>query len=213
MVPTSPSYQCFHEVRYQCKNCGGASVTYFLALSEAGEDGLILKVGQYPPLEIDPCPELRLGSEDLDLYKKALTSRNFSFGIGALSYLRRVVENRMNGLLDLVVAAAQSSGVGSDKLAGLDDVKSSRRFEDKVDFAARILPNNLKPHGHNPFDVLHDFASEGLHAKSDEECLVIFDNVKVVFEYLFRNLTFTDEEAENYARTLGHLTGKKQPGP
>ena len=69
-----------------------------------------MKIGQNPPLTIHPAKQLRLDGEDLDLYKKALISRNFSHGIGALSYLRRVVENRMNALLELVIEAAASSG-------------------------------------------------------------------------------------------------------
>lgn len=78
-----------------------------------------------------------------------------------------------------------------------------------------ILPGHLKPGGHNPFDVLHDFTSEGLHSKTEEECLQIFDQVRLVFEYLFRHLTVGTEDAKLYAKSLTALASRnptEKPG-
>lgn len=63
-----------------------------------------MKVGQWPPLAIEPAPALAdsLGKEDVELYKKALINANFSHGIAALAYFRRVVENKVNDLIDLI---------------------------------------------------------------------------------------------------------------
>jgi len=198
-------------VHYKCRNCGKAIVTYFVSWRETETAGVFEKVGQDPPLTVLPSADLRLGAEDLDLYKKALTSRNHAYGLGALSYLRRVVENQMNALLDLVVEAARASGVTGDHLAGLDEVRKSGTFEDKAKFAASILPAHLRPGGHNPVDVICSFASEGLHSRSEDECLAIFDEVRLVFEYLFRHLTFETGEARSFARSLTQLASKKPP--
>lgn len=45
--------------------------------------------------------------------------------------------------------------------------------------------------GRNPIDLLHDIASGGIHRKSDNECIVIFDESRVVFEELFIELKAT----------------------
>ncbi|HXN22854.1 MAG TPA: hypothetical protein VOA41_08955 [Candidatus Dormibacteraeota bacterium] len=194
---------------YRCKNCGQSRISYFFSWTEAKSGGgEFFKAGQYPALSFDPPANLKLETEDRDFYKKALTSRNFSFGVGAVSYLRRVVHNRMDALLDLVVETARASGVPAEKLADVAKVRESRRFEDKVEFASSILPGHLKPDGHNPFDVLHDFTSEGLHSKTEDECLVVFDKVKFVFEYLFRHLTIGTEDAKLYVKNLTALASK-----
>ena len=205
----------FHEATYECKNCNQQTVTYFFQWSEQGLNGTFIKVGQDPALETDPPSELKLESADTALYKKALTCRNFSFGIGALAYLRRVVENRMNALLDLVAEAAKADSEDKAKWvatfgAELQEAKTNRPFDKKAEFAAKILPNHLKPGGHNPFDVLHGFASEGLHGKSDEDCLVTFDEVQEVFEYLFKQLTTSAEDAKSFTQRLAELAGKKK---
>jgi hypothetical protein len=210
----SDSHHHYVERSYACKNCDGATVTYFIDWCQRGEEGSFVKVGQDPPLAILAPKELKLEAEDLDLYKKALTSRNFSFGIGALSYLRRVVENRMNALLDLVVEAARSAGsVTAEQLAQLDEVRRNGRFDEKARYAGAILPNHLKPGGHNPFDTICKFASEGIHAQSEEDCLQTFDEVRLVFEYLFRHLTVQSEDAKLFAESLGHLAGRKPLKP
>ena len=109
----------------------------------------------------------------------------------------------LSPLLDLI---AKSTGDANEELKGqLEETKKDERFSSKVQFAKNHLPPHLKPGGHNPFDVLHDLSSDGLHARSDEECIRIFDEVRVVFEYLFEQLTTADEGAEAYKKQLASL--------
>jgi hypothetical protein len=205
----------FYTASYTCRNCGRAEVEYFFAWAPTYEGspptfraGLFLKVGQYPPLSERIAPELerRLAGADLDLYQKALRSRNFNYGIGAVAYLRRVVENRMNDLLGLIAEAAQNLGFASGELVRLEDVRSRKSFDEKVDYAASILPPHLRTGGHNPIERLHAIASAGLHAMSDEECIAIFDESQAVFEYFFRHLEVGLKEAQDFAARLAALT-------
>ncbi|SRR5712691_8508369 len=155
---------------FECRACRKANVVFYLYWGETGAEKWIMKVGQYPPME-ERFPielEQRLGAEDLDRYKKALRSRNFNFGLGALSYLRRVVENKTNDLLDMIAEAAAAGGV-SDIEKRVAEAKASYRFEDKVALAAELLPKALRPGDINPLDALHDLASSGIHWKSEED--------------------------------------------
>jgi hypothetical protein len=205
----------FHTALYTCRNCGPERVEYFFAWEPTYEGtpptfraGVFFKVGQYPELSERIAPELarRLAGADLDLYQKALRSRNFNYGIGAVAYLRRVVENRMNDLLGLIAEAARNSEFASGELVRLEDVRSSKSFDEKVDYAAGILPPQLRTGGHNPIERLHAIASEGLHAMSDEECIAIFDESQAVFEYFFRHLEIGLKEAQDFAARLAALT-------
>lgn len=127
---------------------------------------------------------------------------NFGHGIGAVGYFRRVLENKVNALLDLIVEAARNSQVAGELLEKVEAVKNSHRVEDKIDLAVKILPVHLKPGGHNPLDKLYKPLSAGLHGETDDECLTIFAEARFVFEYLFKNLTESNEEARRYVKEL-----------
>ena len=212
----------FGEARYVCRNCGRWGVSYFFSwaanyvtLKESLTkfiNGVFFKVGQYPPLAERIVPELerRLEGEDLALYQKALRSRNFGYGIGAVAYLRRVVENRMDDLLGLIAQDARDAQFAPDDLAELENVRASKRFDEKVKYAAAILPPALRQGGHNPIERLHAIASEGIHTKSDDECIGIFDATQAVFEYFFRHFEITSKEREEFAAKLASLTRPKQ---
>jgi len=175
-----------------------------LIWKEHADSNIFVKVGQWPPLTIEPSPELAkaLGREDAELYKKGLIDFNFGHGIGAVGYFRRVLENKINALLDLVEEAARNAKVEGEHLAQIEAVKKSHRVEDKIDIASKILPAHLKPGGHNPLDKLYGPLSAGLHGESDDECLTIFSEARFVFEYLFKNLTESNEEARKYVLRL-----------
>ncbi len=189
---------------YTCRNCGVRKQYYQLIWQENTDFNIFLKVGQWPPLTIEPSPELAkaLGPEDAELYKKGLIDFNFAHGIGAVAYFRRVLENKINALLDLIAEAARNAQVASEEPAKIEAVKKSHRVEDKINIASKILPAHLKPGGHNPLDKLYGPLSAGLHGESDDECLRIFSEARFVFEYLFKNLTESNEEARKYVARL-----------
>jgi len=221
----------FDWVAYACRNCESETrYFYFWVLPTSfyvqGGDpeipqklhqtpGAIQKIGQFPPLEerISKVLAKQLAAGDagdLDLYRKALRSRNNNYGIGALAYLRRMVENRMNGLLDLIRDAAGDAGLTAEQIKQIEGIKQSRVFDDKVKFAADLLPSHLRPAGHNPIDDLHDLASEGLHRKTDAECIELFDQSRRSFEYLFSELEIQKERAQEFVRDHRKLVERKQ---
>jgi hypothetical protein len=155
-------------------------------------------------LSIETSPELAkaLGEENAGLYKKALISSNYNHGLGAVAYFRRVLENKVNLILDLIAEGLETSREQTDDLAHLEEIKNSHRVEEKIEFASRILPAHLKPGGHNPLDKLYAAASAGLHGESDDECLTIFNEARFVFEYLFKNLTLSNDDAREYVKRL-----------
>jgi hypothetical protein len=194
---------------YSCRNCSAqyhyGNIQYYDFVWQENEaSNIFVKVGQWPPLTIEPSPELAkaLGSEDTELYKKGLIGFNFGHGIGAVAYFRRVLENKINALLDLIEEAARNAKVADEHLARIETVKKSHRVEEKIDIASGILPAHLKPGGHNPLDKLYGPLSAGLHGESDDDCLTIFSEARFVFEYLFRNLTESNEEARKYVLHL-----------
>jgi len=197
---------------YTCRNCGNRQFTYYFYWKKEDQATEFFKVGQYPELEerISQTLEAALNPEDLKLYKNALRLRNFNLGIAAVAYMRRVVENRMNDMLEILHESARAHNVASEVLAKHEEVKQDKRFSVKVDYAGDLLPANLRPQGHpNPMAVLHELTSEGLHSKSDEECVDIFDECRQTFEYVFGKLRIETEEAKNFVKGMAKLAEKR----
>ena len=72
----------------------------------------VMKVGQFPrpSIAIDKSLERNLGEASAALYKKGLISKNMGYGLAAASYIRRVVEDKTNELIDISATLAESQG-------------------------------------------------------------------------------------------------------
>jgi len=202
----------FHEQKYTCRNCGERSITYFLLWLGGVEGGSLFKVGQCPPLTHEPPKEVAkaLDQQDKDYYTKALDCRNFNYGLGAITYLRRIVEKRMNDLLDLLAEVAAQEGTFPDALARIQEAKSSQRADDRLEIANVLLPERLKGGGHNPLSYIYDVTSDAIHRKSEEECIDVFDKARTAFEYLFVQLRHEKTTREEYLASLKTLEEKSK---
>jgi len=202
----------FTSKQYKCRNCANRQCSYYFYWKKEQQTCRFFKVGQYPELEeqVSKTLEQALKLEDLKMYKNALRLRNFNLGIAAVAYMRRVVENRMNDMLEILHEAARVHNAPAEVLARHEEVKNERRFSVKVDYAGDLLPTNLRPEGHpNPMAVLHELASDGLHAKSDEECVDIFDECRQTFEYVFGKMRIETEEAKTFVKGMVRLAEKR----
>jgi hypothetical protein len=89
-------------------------------------------------------------------------------------------------------------------------MKKEKRFSEKIDYAGELLPASLRPRGKsNSMGVLHELASEGLHAKTDEECVDILESCRKTFEYVFGKLRIQTEDAKRFVQEMAGLTEKK----
>src|SRR5207244_11097461 len=71
------------------------------------------KYGQWPAIEERVTKELQEalnGTDDLKSYKTALRLRNFGYGVGAMLYMRRVIENHMSDMIQILQEEAKKSG-------------------------------------------------------------------------------------------------------
>jgi hypothetical protein len=153
----------------------------------------VMKVGQYPALtvSIPKGLEKALGSDASGLYRKALISRNAGFGLAAVGYMRRVVEDKTNELIEVAAQYADSNGAEPETVAAIRAAVNPNEYtpyEQKLKLAATVFPANLKVGDVNPLQILFRDVSKGLHGLSEEECIEIADEIRTVFEYVFENL-------------------------
>ena len=200
------------ERKYRCKNCGVHTAYYLFIWQERKENNLFVKVGQYPELEerIPKALQSALDAQDLKFYKNALRMRNFNLGLAATAYMRRVIENRMNDMLDILHEAGVAHNLPAELLERHQAVKEQKRFSDKIEYAGELLPISLRPAGKpNPMQILHELTSEGLHAKSDEECVDIFDACRKTFEFVFGKLRVDIEDAKAFVQGIATLAERR----
>ncbi|MGC1256456.1 MAG: hypothetical protein WA867_12930, partial [Candidatus Acidiferrales bacterium] len=100
-----------------------------------------MKVGQSPAqtASIPPSIEKRLGCSAI-FYKRALTSRNEGFGLAAVAYFRRVVEDKTNELVDVVADSAEAMGMSEADVTKIRAAKDEKIYEDKFKIAAQSMP-------------------------------------------------------------------------
>jgi hypothetical protein len=205
-------------VAYRCYKCGGGPVTVVYRemahgsreVSQRPGTGLsrstintppakariltaVMKVGQYPAstISIPKALSRTLGDEAAGLYRKALISRNSGYGLAAVGYMRRVVEDKTNELIEVAAQYAESLGAEPPVVAtirGAIDPSKYTPYEDKLKIAATVFPATLQVGSINPLKVLFADVSEGLHGLSEERCIEIADEIRTVFEYVFEKL-------------------------
>lgn len=187
---------------YQCRNCGKKDQKYMYFWGDSG----FLKVGQIPELReaIDPRLDAALG-ESSGLYQKAVRSRSLGFGIGALAYLRRIVENTTDELMDLLQAHRWDEWTQQEK-EQFEVARTTYQYSQKIAYATeKILPPAMSAVGRDSFAALHDVTSNGFHGKTEEECIEIFDRCNLIFAYSFRVSSEHKREREELTAKLKAL--------
>ncbi len=220
-------------VEYQCTLCGTSylSVVYRISKSVSqkyiGPSGgetrslstQVQKVGQFPPLSIDipKALETNLGKAHAALYKKALISRNEGYGLGAVSYMRRVVEDKTEELIEVVAQLAESHQIDAEIVKQIRAAKDKKTtYDNKLKIASTVFPSSLMIDGVNPLDVLFGLVSAGLHDLSEEQCIEVADETKSVFEYTLTRLRAEITERKEFAAKVkkwagGNLSSIKKP--
>jgi hypothetical protein len=218
----------FTFVQYQCTFCGAKHLSIWYrslkslprkVVGSAGEEthyysAQIQKVGQFPPLSVNVpnALEKNLGRTHTALYKKALVSRNEGFGLGAVSYIRRVVEDKTEELIEVVAQLAEAHQIDTEIIKQVRAAKTERTtYDQKLKIAATVLPKSLVIDGVNPLDVLYSLVSAGLHDLTEEQCIEIADETKSVFEYTFTRLRAEISERKEFAEKVKKWAGGKLP--
>ena len=197
-----------HSVSYVCRNCKEHSYTYYLWSSLNNDFLMVQKIGQHPkPLVVIPSiVENALGGDDAKFYRQGILCRNNNMGIAAVAYLRRVVENRTNAIIDLLLETEE----GQEHAESLKLRLAERNFSRKIEGLNSFLPRSCRPGGHNPISILHSITSAGVHGESDEECVETFDEVRRTFELLIEALSNVASFEKKFASEVGNLARKSE---
>lgn len=195
------------DIIYKCSACQIFTRTFLIKLDYKNQ--YIMKVGQEPSWEIsvDRNLEKMLGAHVV-YYKKGLTCESQSYGIGAFSYYRRIVEEIIDNLLEEI--ADLISGEEKDAyLKALEATKKTRVAQEKIALVKDLLPLILRPNGMNPLSVLHSTLSKGLHAESDERCIELAMTIREALVFLVNQVINSKSAASSFTDSMRKLLDEK----
>jgi hypothetical protein len=196
-------------VVYCCRNCEDAQVIAWVLWGVRKNVVTFEKCGQRPKLEIHPAKSLETAlGEKASLYRKGLICRHQGYGLAAVAYLRRVVEDTIDEMIDALLQAMRETGSDEGAIAEVEAAKKSRAVEDKVQAVANLVPNHLRPGGINPFGLLYGLLSAGLHDLTEEECLEIADGIIKVFDHVFVEMSAHVGQRKNFTTGMQSLQAK-----
>lgn len=130
------------------------------------------------------------------------------YGIGAYAYYRRIIEEIIDSLLDSIADLIPESEK-QQYLEALNKTKETIIAKGKIELVKDLLPEILRPDGMNPLNLLHSTLSEGLHAKTDEECLEIAGSIRDILVFLVNQILQTKESSKKFTTRMRKLLEKK----
>lgn len=194
---------CF---KFTCVSCRRAHREFHVQLIVGEKTVQLQKYGELPRRKIERKQVLqRFFKDDLDNYEKAAVCLSTGYGIAAFAYFRRVVENNIERLLDLVHEDAKSSNAGTKVTAALAELRGNPPMEKKIAMANEALPEYLKPDGLNPLSRLYRVLSEGIHRLSEEECLNKAKATSECLEYLVSELASRKKHRMHFKSMVGGI--------
>jgi hypothetical protein len=204
-LPTG-KWQFFY-VTYTCSNCRKTEKTFSLAARQVdGKGGQIYKFGELPEYGPPTAARLiKLIGPDREIFLKGRRCENQGLGIGAFVYYRRVVENQKNRILDEIIKVAKKLGASAEAIAELEAAKAETQFSKALASVRTSIPQMLLVNGHNPLTLLHSALSDGLHQRSDEECLELASSIRIVLAELSERLAQALKDEAELNRALSRL--------
>lgn len=193
------------EFIYFCTYCSARHV-FWTELNY--EEMYICKLGQIPAYSIEVPKSLQdeLTEEDFNLYKSALISLSVGKGIGACIYFRRVLENQINKLLEIYLDTRVAEKAPADELEYIREIISTVVAEDKIKLISKTSASAVPSFANNPITVTYTKLSDGLHNKSDSECVGIAQAAQGVLVRLLVDLKQEHEKQHQYKKDIEALS-------
>ena len=201
---------------YSCEKCGRVVKSYlvrFWTIAPSSDVRALVdvqKVAEWPTFSPwTPSKLMTLIGPDRELFLKGRRAEIEGLGIGAFSYYRRIIEAQKNRLLDEIIRVARHLGASIEAIGALHAAKVESQFSRAVESVKDAIPQVLFIKGHNPFKLLHGALSEGLHAASDEDCLLAANDIRLILVEFAERLTEAMKEQKELDEALSRLVNRR----
>ncbi len=199
-------------ITYRCSNCQITKKKYsLLLLRKDNGSATAYKFGEHPPFgPPTPARLIRLFGKDRDIFLKGRQCENHGLGIGAFVYYRRVVENQKNKIVGEILKVAQTIGAPDDMLRQLEAAINEIQFSKALESVKDAVPQALLINGQNPLALLHSALSIGVHEQTDEHCLELAHDVRVLLVELAERIGQALKDEAELNTAVSRLIGLKK---
>ncbi len=210
-VNISSTNWVFDYAHYTCRNCQKQNKIFSLALKREKElSGSAMKFGEIPQFgPPTPARVISLIGPDRELFLQGRRAENRGMGIGAFSYYRRVVESQKGRIIAGIARVAAKLGARPAILAAFNAAEKETQFSKAIDDVKDGIPDALKVGGHNPLTLLHKALSEGLHDHTDNECLEIAQEIRLVLTDLAERMSQALKEEAELQTAVSRLISRR----
>jgi hypothetical protein len=200
---------------YICRNCEETQKLFAVSVNQSGKDGTTawaLKLGENPPFgPPTPARVVTLIGPDRDVFLRGRRAENHGLGVGAFAYYRRVVENQKGRIIGEIARVSRRLGASQEVLAQFEQAATETQFTKAIDLVKTAIPQVLLIEGqHNPLTLLHAALSEGLHARTDEECLEFAQDIRVVLTELAERMSQALKEEAALKQSVTRLLSRRE---
>lgn len=199
-------------VKYTCKNCSKTLKIFALQINavERSKTGRGYKFGEVPNFGPPNPPRLiTLIRPQRELFIKGRRAENQGMGIAAFAYYRRVIDDQRVRIFDEIIRVCSQLSADRTIVDELTAAKSETQFTKAVESVKHGIPEALLINGENPLTLLHSALSEGLHGKSDEECLEDATNIRIVMAELAERMGQALKDEAELTTAVSRLISKK----
>jgi hypothetical protein len=160
------------------------------------------KLTEWPAFSfLTPSRVNSLIGPDRELFFKGRKAEADGLGVGAFAYYRRILEDQKARLLGEIIRVARKTNAPAEAIARLEAAQGETQFSKAVDMVKDAVPTSLLLKGHNPLTLLYAALSRNLHGASDEECLKVAHDIRIILFALADKLgqALKDEQELNDA--------------
>ena len=198
---------------YNCNNCKNRDRRFSISLLALSSEEQVYgyKYGEFPRQEPKTSPRLlSLLGTDRALFLNGRRCEVQGMGIAAFGYYHRVVEGRRNQIVDQILKVAKQYDSSDINIAKIESSKTDPRFQDTVRNISEIIPSILFVNGANPLSLLHDILSRGIHADSDDKCVELARDIRLVLGAFIEQIDNALKERVELSDAIKRLASSKQ---
>lgn len=192
--------------QFTCVSCKKRHRKYCVEQIVSEDTIKMQKYGEIPRKQLERDKLLqKFFANDSDCYEKAIVCLAHGYGIAAFAYFRRIIENNILLLLDMLQQDVENSEGAQEIKDALAELRKESPMSERIKLAKKALPDYLSPCGMNPLGKLYQILSEGVHSLNDDECLKRANTVKECLKFLISELQSRKSNRERFKGMVGSL--------